>query len=71
MHYINPSDLQATPSGFFRIFELYRKEGMTMQNAYYCTVNHFEDIGYTVPYTCFESLKNAYCRQLRKELGKV
>lgn len=71
-HDILPArELQPTRQGFCRIFDRYRKEGLTMKEAYYATTDWFEAREYQTLYSSFESFEQAYYRQVRQEAGKA
>jgi hypothetical protein len=66
---IKPGDLEVTKELFLEVHDAYRRadKEMTIEDAYYAAVSYFQEEGYKIKYTTFESFrKNAYYNQKRK-----
>lgn len=61
---ITNQGLEVTKELFLSAHEVYRRDGLTIQDAYYAAVSYFEAEGYKIKYSTFESFKkNAYYNQ--------
>jgi hypothetical protein len=59
MEFIKNQDLKLTKAGFFRLFNDFRKEGMSIQKAYNKVSSLCDANGYQGHYTSISSLKKA------------
>lgn len=56
---LTESDIQTTKEGFMKIYNAYRDKGITIQEAYYRTVDYCHANGLSPSYTSLESFKTS------------
>lgn len=59
---ISNQDLEVSRELFFRLYDVYKKDGLSNKDAYNASCDYFDAEGYRVKYTTFESFKTVLQR---------